>query len=434
MKKLILFLLLLVSLNVRADDVTFDLQNVRLFDLARVIYSDLLNRSFVFDSSFLQNNDSVSMTLKNKSSEQLESEFSALLKDHGFNLDTSGKVIHIKAVSLDHEGEKVFYFHPKYRSVNYLLGLVKFAFPKGQFLNGMQTSGVSFAQVQGTMGLGAGGGMPQMGMQQGGMQQAPSMPMSSPSSGVNANASTDVDVIAFRGSKSDIATLSGILAELDVPIGEVVINAAVYEYQNNDTEASAVDLALHLIGGVLGTSQSTGAAGSVSSIFVKNGAINAVWSALNTDSHFKVMTSPRVRVRSGANAKFTVGDSVPVLGQISMSSTGQPIQSVNYMNSGVIFTVSPIVRGDSIDINVDQQISSFVQTSNGVNNSPTLTMRELSSDVQLKDGELVLIGGLDQDNAQDASSRLPFLPSWLGSKSSSKGHSQIVLLLHVQKI
>ena len=61
-------------------------------------------------------------------------------------------------------------------------------------------------------------------------------------------------------------------------------------------------------------------------------------------------------------------------------------------------------------------------------------MRELSTDVQLHDGELIVFGGLDQNNNIVYSSYFSWFPKWFGSNSSSVTRSQIVLVLHVQRI
>lgn len=416
MIRALIFFFLFVS-SVQAAPVNVDLQNVKLRDLVRLVYGDILHKSFVLDTAIVQNEDVLSITLRNKSNETIDTETRGIIHEHGFSITDSGGVIHVGKLQAENDDQSIFYYRPKYRSVSYLLALSKSAFPHGEFLNDRNDMSMNLAQVSGTIG-----------------QEMPVPPVLA-SQGVNSVANNaEADLIAFRGSDKQVAGLQSVLAQLDMPAGEVLINAVVYEVQDSKSDASAVDLALNLIGGKIGINQSLGAASAQSSFFLKSNMFSAVLSMFAQDSRFKLMTSPRIRVKSGASARFSVGDEVPVLGQISISSTGQPVQSVDYKSSGVIFSVTPQVRADEIDITVDQQISSFVQTTTGVNNSPTLTKRELSSIVQLHDDELIVLGGLDQDNVTDSHSHISFLPSFLGSSSSSNQHSEIVLLLHVQRI
>jgi type II secretory pathway component GspD/PulD (secretin) len=56
------------------------------------------------------------------------------------------------------------------------------------------------------------------------------------------------------------------------------------------------------------------------------GGFNAALAALNSDSRFRVLRSPNLRVRSGDTASLNVGESVPVIGAVSFpSSTAAPV-------------------------------------------------------------------------------------------------------------
>lgn len=48
---------------------------------------------------------------------------------------------------------------------------------------------------------------------------------------------------------------------------------------------------------------------------------------------------------------------------------------------GVIFDIRPIVKEGIIDLDITQQLSNFVKATTGMNNSLTLTKRELKAKV-----------------------------------------------------
>jgi type II secretory pathway component GspD/PulD (secretin) len=91
-----------------------------------------------------------------------------------------------------------------------------------------------------------------------------------------------------------------------------------------------------------------------------------------SDSRLTLVSSPSLRVRSGESAWVTVGTETPVLGNVTPAPQGQLVQSVDYRPSGVILELTPPVRSESVYVHARQQLSSFMQTSSGVNNSPTL--------------------------------------------------------------
>ena len=76
-----------------------------------------------------------------------------------------------------------------------------------------------------------------------------------------------------------------------------------------------------------------------------------------------------------------------------------------------------------------QQISQFVATTTGVNNTPTLIKRELSTLVTAKDDEIILIGGLDEQRTTNNESGLSFLPSFLRYSTHDGQNTEIVLML-----
>jgi type II secretory pathway component GspD/PulD (secretin) len=244
----------------------------------------------------------------------------------------------------------------------------------------------------------------------------------------------DSDTMIFQGTEKEIAALERLLPQIDVPAGEVIIRAVVYEVTTGQSQGSAFSLAASLLGGKLGVSIGSGP-GLANAISFRSASIDAVVSALSADSRFKAVSTPRVRVKSGQQAQLVVGQDVPTLGAVTVPQQGgQSVQSVEYRSSGVILGLAPTVRESGVEVKVDQQISDFARTETGVNNSPTLTKRSLTTTVTAVDGELIVLGGLTQEKGSTGHSGLSFLPKLLQSSSGSSTRTEILLLLEVSKI
>jgi type II secretory pathway component GspD/PulD (secretin) len=215
-----------------------------------------------------------------------------------------------------------------------------------------------------------------------------------------------------------------------------MVKAVVYEVRHDQREGSAIDLAASILSGHFGMGFTAGVVdGSGFSFRFNEGknSLSAIYSALSSDERFKIVSSPRVRVRSGATARLSVGDDVPILGSVSYDGNDRPIQSVEYKTSGVIFEISPRVREAAVDLRVNQQISSFVNTTTGVDASPTLTKRELTTELSLSNDEVVVIGGLESNSETDGNRGLSFFPDWLRSDQTDRTTSEILLMLHVYR-
>lgn len=420
-----LLVLLLCPLLAFAEPVTIDLQAVPMKDLIRLVYGELLGVSYVIDGSVADDLKPVSLRLEKVEPKRVEWVLRDVLKGQGVTVDTSAGVVFVRKAGTVPEPTEWMVYKPKYRSVRYLQDLTQALFPQGAF--GTQRGGAmpinaiagNATGPNGTMGNGSLAGT-----------------VRAIDQGANRQLDTDADVMIFRGNEKDIERLNKLLVQLDTPSGEVMVKAVIYEVQTTAHEGTAVDLAVSILSGKLGIKLAGGAA-DVSNVFAKlTGSLDltGMYSALSSDGRFKVVSAPRVRVRSGASAHFAVGDETPILGSVSYDTNGKAVQSVTYKSSGVLFDLKPQVREGGVDVHLSQQISSFAKTETGVNGSPTLNKRELSTDLTVADDEIVVIGGLESDRNTESSSGLSFLPAFFRSNASDTTRSEILLMLHVQRI
>lgn len=166
--------------------------------------------------------------------------------------------------------------------------------------------------------------------------------------------SPDIDSFIFEGSAKEIARLQKLLAQIDTPPGEVQVNAIVYEVGNSSKEGGALSLAVDILNGKFGIK--TGSPSLGSAISIKAGGFEAVVSALNSDSRFRVVSYPSLRVRSGSHGVVSVGSDFPVP-SVSFDRNGNPIQTVEFKPSGVILDLKPTITEERIELAIDQQIS-----------------------------------------------------------------------------
>ncbi len=336
--------------------------------------------------------------------------------------DRAGYVFLVPLKSKDEElGEdEMFFYRPKFRPVSYITDLSASVFKHGKFT------------VQRVVKSNAAGKV-----QHGGDAQnaGDSSQQRSVDNGTNAFSQQDkaeMDAFIFSGTAKEIVLLQKLLAQIDVPVGEVFVKGVVYEVTTTNSEGSAFALAASILGQRFGVNIGNASAGDSISITTPN--FNAVLSALNSDNHFKSINNASLRVKSGATGVLSVGSNVPVLGSVTVLASGATQQSVTYQPSGVIFNLSPTVRDGSVDLMIDEQISSFVNTTTGVNGSPTLIQRKMSTTVGATNDDVIVLGGLDQDNGNKGSTGAGFLPAFFRSSSNDGTKTEVLLVLNVHKI
>ncbi|ECF5159730.1 type II secretion system protein GspD [Salmonella enterica] len=297
----------------------------------------------------------------------------------------------------------VFTYRPKYRSVSYLSSVLQGALTGGSFSNHIQTVDfVSQAKSNGDKG-----------------------------SGNNYGSSVDSDVLVYTGSVADIARIKSILPKVDLPQEQVSVSGFILEVQDNNRNSSGLQIIADLFKSRLGISVGARLDGG-NSLTVNIGGLSAFYSLIKEDSRFQVLSNLSLTVLSGRDSRFSVGEDVPVLGAVSYDNN-QSVQSVEYRNSGAIFVVRPYIYQDVITLDIEQQLSNFVNTTTGVNSSPTLIKREIKTNVVARDGDVIILGGLASSKVSKVKSGFSFFPGFTGSSDGTE-KTDIIVVLQVKKV
>lgn len=234
------------------------------------------------------------------------------------------------------------------------------------------------------------------------------------------------DFIIFQGAPDQLVLARSLLKQLDIPHPQVTLRAVVYEFTDSETNASALSTFGSLFNGKLSVdftnSLSSGVLRFTSSDF------NLAVSLLDQDSRFKSIVRPSLLVKDGVKASFQSGDDVPTLSNVQNDSQGNPVQSIVYRPSGIIFTVTPSIHQNSISVALTQEISNFSQTVTGVVDSPTLSKRTIDTSATLEKGSGVVLGGLTYE--KDGGTRSRFWGFPVG-RSIQNSKTEILVFLMV---
>lgn len=403
MTRVLIALLLLLPGTGWGVEYSLQLNAVRVVDLARIVYGDILRRSFVLDDEVIQSGDAVTLNWSKLARGEVGRMMEDLLEHRGFESVEKGKVLFVR--KREKQDEDLLVYQPRFRSGKYLgdiLASVADAHQLGARVF-RSTPAMTAAIAKQPEAAGAASGL---------------VDRSAP------------DQMAYSCRAVECRRLRKLLEQLDTPEAQVVLRAAVYEVGTTQGQGSAVQIAGKLLQGQL-----TATAGSVftgnAQLHLAGANLDAVLAVLDQDSRFHVVSRPMLRVRTGAQAKFSVGQQVPVLGAITQDKNGNSLQSVEYRQSGTIFTVQPEIRQDVVDLNITQELSSFVATTTGVNNSPTMLQRMATSQLTIKPGEVVVFAGLEEQRNDQAESS--FFGVSLG-KRKNNASSEVLVFIEAESI
>jgi len=134
--------------------------------------------------------------------------------------------------------------------------------------------------------------------------------------------------------------------------------------------------------------------------------IGAVLKALVTKNLAKMLAEPNLLVKSGQNGNFLAGQKIPVsvvTGVGAISGT-----TIQYIDVGVKINFKPeVMESGLISLAIDPAEVSNITGYLPVNGYPIIDTREVRTNVQLKDGESLVLAGLLQEETVKIMSKIP---------------------------
>ena len=257
--------------------------------------------------------------------------------------------------------------------------------------------------------------------------------------------------LTMRGTPDQMVLAQKLLADIDKPKAEVVIDVMVMEVSSdrlhtigtNPPTSASVTLAP---GGTSssGSSGSSGSSLTLNSFTSLNAGDFAVsipgisFSLLASNSDTKVIQRPEIRVLDSEKASLKIGDRVPIATGSFQSGFGGSVNTqFQYLDVGVNIDITPYVHADNeVTLKMSLEISSVTGVQNiGGFNQPTIGQRRIEHEARLKDGEVNLIAGILNDTETNSLSgypwltKIPILKYLFGQETKDRNKSEIVFAI-----
>jgi general secretion pathway protein D len=287
-------------------------------------------------------------------------------------------------------------------------------------INGQTTSGQTTAASGKTGGLSTG----QTSQQPVAIQTSSVSVSSTDEDAVRVGVDKETNTLLISASASRWVQIQKILNQIDIPPSQVLIEASIVEVTLTNQDNLGVDWSYISNNGQLTAGAIGSATGAVASKFPgisvayigKN--LQAAVNALASKSAVEVISAPKVVVVDNQTAKLNVGDQVPVVTQSgeSTAAPGSPVlNSITYLSTGIILSVTPRISGDDrIFLDVDQEVSSAAETTTSGIDSPTIQQRTLTTTLILDDGAVAALGGLISSDKSKSQTGIPYLQNLPG--------------------
>ncbi|WP_262696253.1 type II secretion system secretin GspD [Kordiimonas aquimaris] len=143
-----------------------------------------------------------------------------------------------------------------------------------------------------------------------------------------------------------------------------------------------------------------------------NGTIfGVVLNALNQDTGSNILSTPSILTMDNEPARFLSGQEIPITtGEALGSANVNPFRTIERKNVGIQLEVTPqINEGEEIRLHIRQEISSIAGPLSANSSELITNKREIETTVRVKDGDIIVLGGLIQQNEAISVDKVPFL-------------------------
>ena len=264
-------------------------------------------------------------------------------------------------------------------------------------------------------------------------------------------------IVAY-GTQQDLKTLKELIEKIDIPLPQVRIEVIITEVALGEEQANGLSVfnavfndgtADKIIGdttGALGLGLSS--IGATDSEFGKF-TLTAVLDIAETDSDIKILSTPTIVVNHNEEGVINVSESRPFQTSSVSSGSSSSVQNnldnsiirdqVEYRDVGIQLTVTPLIGVDgSVTMTIEQTVDT-VRTKDvsdtEVNTRPIIGKREANSTITVKDQEVIILGGLQENRKNQTTTyfpligRIPFIGDFLSGDKVKYVRTELIIFV-----
>lgn len=270
--------------------------------------------------------------------------------------------------------------------------------------------------------------------------------------------------IVVTASKRNIDRVEHYINTIKMVISRhVLVEAKIIEVQLSESLKYGVDW--NFVNQILGDGQlniaSTGFSGVAAPVggpsfmmgIARGASFSTLLKAIQQQGDVRTLSNPRVNIMNGQTALLSVGRNVSFISRVDTNTTTAAgaapvttftVQTSNILSGIIIGIVPYISENGDISLTITPIISDLVRledktigsTANQMQISlPTVDLKELSTTVKVRDGQMVIIGGLIskkeglQDNKVPGLGDVPVLGELFKGRDRTETRSELVIIL-----
>jgi general secretion pathway protein D len=257
------------------------------------------------------------------------------------------------------------------------------------------------------------------------------------------------NTLLIQATAQDYEGIQQLIAELDVPPRQVLVEAKIYSIDLTHAFSSDVTAALQSLSGSSGSTTATTAASllgsltsggvglSAAALVGKSRELLGTVTLMENESNAKIISAPSVIATDSIPATVNVGTTVPTLqGSITSSIGGAVTNAVSNTSTGITLQITArITPSGIVTMIINQQVSDPTATTSSSIQSPSFATKSIQTQVTVQDGDTIAIGGMIQESTTSSLAgiplldRIPVVGALFGARSYSKERTELIIFL-----
>ena len=249
--------------------------------------------------------------------------------------------------------------------------------------------------------------------------------------------------LLIRASSADFDVLQQAVEQLDIRPLQVLIEVMIVEARHDRSFSFGTDLLVppQPVDKGTGTVDATSVGGGLGDLVLRlmtlgHAKIDATLRAAASKGDVQIVSRPVLLASNNTEARLLVGSQVPFI-QVSRSlPTDTPTrdQVVQYRDVGTKLTIRPTINQDGyVSLLIQQEMNAA--TNEVLFDAPVISTREAATQVLVKNGQTIVLGGLrDRQRTSNQTgipvlSHIPILGGLFGSADRSHSETELYLFL-----
>lgn len=207
-----------------------------------------------------------------------------------------------------------------------------------------------------------------------------------------------------------------ILGQLDKIPEQVMIETIIVEASLDSSSKLGVEWKLAQgkafgnkgTAGVLEQTFGLGSAGTGFKYTLAGGNLTAFMNALQTDSKFQVLSTPRIFTSNNVEAEINISQRVPFVVSQREDANGNLTFNYDFEDVGIVLNVTPRITANGY---VTMDVSQTANDLQGFTsfNAPIVNQRQATTTVAVRDGETIILGGIIRSTVTATQRKIPLL-------------------------